>query len=113
MRISGIVIAAKKTNKLYEPHGRSQHQIIMNIETITGIAASILTATALIPQLAKVITQKKAENVSMWMLLVLFAGLGFWVAYGILKQDVIIIASNSFSFVVNMLLGFFTLKYKK
>ena len=84
----------------------------MNTETIIGVAASTCTAASLIPQLTKVVREKKAENVSLWMLLVLFAGLGLWVYYGILKIDWIIIVSNSFSFIVNLLLAVFTIKYK-
>jgi len=84
----------------------------MNTETIIGVAASACTAASLIPQLTKVVREKKAENVSLWMLLVLFAGLGLWVYYGILKNDWIIIVSNSFSFIVNLLLAVFTIKYK-
>jgi len=44
--------------------------------------------------------------------MVLFAGIGCWVAYGILKKDWIIITSNSFSFVINLVLTRFTVKYK-
>jgi len=84
----------------------------MNIETLIGIAASTCTAVSLIPQLAKVLKEKKAGNVSLWMLLVLFAGLGLWVYYGILKGDMIIIVSNSFSLIINVLLAVFAIKYK-
>jgi len=85
----------------------------MNTETIIGIAASACTAASLIPQLAKVLKEKKAENVSLVMLVVLFVGLGLWVNYGILKKDQIIIISNLFSFIVNILLAIFAIKYKK
>jgi len=85
----------------------------MNIETIIGVAASACTAVSLIPQLTKVLKEKKAENVSLWMLLVLFIGLGLWVYYGMLKKDLIIIISNAFSFIINLLLAVFAIKYKK
>ena len=85
----------------------------MNTETIIGVAASACTAASLIPQLTKVLKEKKAENVSLWMLLVLFVGLGLWVYYGILKDDWIIIISNTFSFIINVLLAIFAIKYKK
>jgi len=85
----------------------------MNTETIIGVAASACTAASLIPQLLKVLKEKKAENVSLWMLLVLFVGLGLWVYYGILKNDLIIIISNAFSFIINSLLAIFAIKYKK
>lgn len=85
----------------------------MDNETIAGLAASAFTGASLIPQLTKVIKEKKAENVSLWMLLVLFIGLGLWVYYGILKKDLIIIISNAFSFIINLLLAIFAIKYKK
>jgi len=85
----------------------------MTTETMIGITASALTAVSLIPQLVKVIREKEAKNVSLVMLLVLSAGLGGWVYYGILKEDWIIIVSNSFSFIINLLLGIFSIKYKK
>jgi MtN3 and saliva related transmembrane protein len=85
----------------------------MNTETLIGIIASGCTAASLIPQLVKVIKEKKAENVSLVMLAVLFVGLGLWVYYGVLKEDIIIIVSNSFSFIINVLLVVFTLKFKK
>ena len=84
----------------------------MNSETVTGIAASAFTAASLVPQLIKVLKEKKAENVSLWMLLVLFIGLGLWVYYGLLKKDIIIVISNAFSFIINILLGIYALKYK-
>ncbi len=85
----------------------------MNTETIIGMAASACTAASMIPQLIKVIKEKKSENVSLLMLIVLFVGLGLWVYYGSLKNDLIIIISNSFSLVINILLAFFSIKYKK
>lgn len=85
----------------------------MNNETIIGIGASACTAASLLPQLVKVLKERKAESVSLLMLLVLFIGLGLWVYYGLLKNDLIIIISNSFSFIINVLLGFFAKKYKQ
>lgn len=75
--------------------------------------ASIFTSVSLIPQLVKLIKEKKAENVSLGMMAILFAGLGLWIYYGLLKEDWIIILANSFSFIVNGILAFFTIKYKK
>jgi MtN3 and saliva related transmembrane protein len=85
----------------------------MNMETLIGIAASKGTALSLMPQLIKVIKEKEARDVSIVMMLILFAGIGLWIIYGILKNDWIIIISNAFSFIINLLLGIFTLKYKK
>ena len=85
----------------------------MTIIEIAGISASIFTAISLVPQLVKLLKEKKADNVSLGMLGILFAGLGLWIWYGVLKKDWIIIISNTFSFTINLILAFFAIKYKK
>lgn len=85
----------------------------MEFSTYIGISAGICTATSMLPQLVKVIKEKKAEAISYFMLLVLLTGLGLWVWYGIVREDYPIIITNSFSFVVNILLIVVTKKYKK
>ncbi|MFY9307607.1 MAG: SemiSWEET family transporter [Bacteroidia bacterium] len=85
----------------------------MDTTTIIGIAASIGTGTSLLPQFFKLLKEKKAENVSIGMLAVLFSGLSLWVWYGFLKTDWIIIISNGFSLVINILTFILILRYKK
>jgi len=85
----------------------------MTFITIIGIAASLLTATSMIPQLIKIIKDKEAESVSILMLVVLFSGLSMWIWYGILIGDAIIIASNSFSVLISSLTVLYSIKYKK
>jgi MtN3 and saliva related transmembrane protein len=84
----------------------------MNFETIIGIVASTLTASSLLPQLTKLIKEKKSKDVSIAMLLVLISGLGFWIYYGALKEDLIIIISNGFAFLVNGVTLYLALRYK-
>jgi MtN3 and saliva related transmembrane protein len=84
----------------------------MDLITIIGIGASICTATASIPQLVKIIKCKKADDISLAMLLVLIAGLGLWVFYGFLKKDIILMVANAIPFIVNTLIVFFTFRYK-
>ena len=84
----------------------------MNQVLIIGIAASLLTAISLLPQLIKIWKDKKAEDVSIGMLLVLFSGLCLWVWYGIKISDQIIIAANGFSILINICVLSLTLIYK-
>ncbi|MBC7868304.1 MAG: hypothetical protein H7X88_12285 [Gloeobacteraceae cyanobacterium ES-bin-316] len=80
---------------------------------IIGVLASVLSAISMLPQLIKLIKEKDAENMSVLMLAVLLAGLGLWAYYGILIKDTIIIISNSFSVLLNLVVLSFTLHYKK
>ena len=84
----------------------------INWITVVGVVASICTSTCMLPQLIKLVKDKKATDISISMLVILFVGVSSWVVYGFLKNDWIIISANVFSFIVNFLLTFFTLKYK-
>jgi MtN3 and saliva related transmembrane protein len=78
-----------------------------------GIAAGVLTSVSLLPQLVKIIREKKAEAISYFMLIILLCGLSCWVWYGVLREDLPIIITNSFSLLINSLVIIFTIKYKK
>jgi MtN3 and saliva related transmembrane protein len=84
----------------------------MNEETI-GILAGIGTSVSLLPQLIKIIKEKKAGDISYFMIGILMVGLIGWVWYGILKKDAPIIITNCFSILVNTCMVIFTIKYKK
>lgn len=78
-----------------------------------GIVAGICTAISLLPQLIKIIKEKKADNISFIMLFTLLVGISGWIWYGLLKQDWPIVATNSFSLLVNILIIYFTFKHKR
>ncbi|HTM92189.1 MAG TPA: SemiSWEET transporter [Flavisolibacter sp.] len=85
----------------------------MNWTQVIGLAAGVCTSTSLLPQVVKTIKEKKAEDVSLVMLLVLGTGIILWIVYGIRKNDLPIIATNSFSLLVNITMVVLGIKYKK
>jgi MtN3 and saliva related transmembrane protein len=85
----------------------------MGSTQIIGLAAGILTACSLLPQVIKTLKEKKADDVSLVMLLVLMAGLIMWIIYGIKRDDFPIIATNCFSFLVNITMVVLRIKYKR
>ncbi|MBA4167494.1 MAG: SemiSWEET transporter [Chitinophagaceae bacterium] len=82
-------------------------------EEILGIAAGVCTSVSMLPQLFKIIKEKKAENISYFMMGILMVGLIGWVWYGSMKKDLPIILTNCFSILVNTLLIVFAIKYKE
>lgn len=84
----------------------------MNSDMIIGIGASILTGISMLPQLIKLIKERKANDISLIMLITLISGLTMWVWYGIKKEDWIIIISNGFSMLINILVLILSLVYK-
>ena len=83
-----------------------------SINLIIGIAAGVLTAISMLPQVFKTIKTKKAEHVSPLMLIILICGVSLWVVYGILKNDLPIIFTNGFSAVINICMLFLRWKYR-
>ena len=84
-----------------------------NFILVVGIAAGVLTAASMLPQVFKTLKTKKAEHVSPLMLLILVCGVGLWFFYGILKNDLPIVLTNGFSVIVNLFMLYLTLKFRK
>ena len=80
---------------------------------IVGVAAGICTAVSLLPQIIKMIKERKAQDISLFYLIVLLCGLALWTYYGFLKQDVPIIATNIFSMVLNIVVIILSSIYKR
>ena len=78
---------------------------------IVGIGAGILTSVSMLPQIIKTFKEKKADDLSLVMILVLMSGIAAWIWYGFLRNDLPIIFTNCFSFVLNSILLFFRFKY--
>lgn len=85
----------------------------MNLIDLIGTVAGILTSISMIPQLIKVLKEKKVEDVSLLMLIVLLLGVCLWVVYGIMKEEWPIILSNGFSVLVNTILLIYYFIYRK
>lgn len=79
--------------------------------SIIGIVAGILTAVSMTPQLIKTIREKKADEISPFMLLLLLTGIALWVLYGWKREDWPLILTNSFSFLLNGAMLILRLKY--
>ncbi len=84
----------------------------MDSTQLIGIGASIGTGISLLPQLIKISREKKAEDLSLPMLAVLFVGLVLWLIYGMLKNDWIIIVSNAISLAFNSCIVVLGIRYK-
>jgi MtN3 and saliva related transmembrane protein len=84
----------------------------MTYTTFIGVCASTLTSISLIPQLIKIIRERRAEDVSYVMLAVLFTGLLLWIYYGSLRSDLIIIVSNAFAALVTLATAVVAFRFK-
>lgn len=69
----------------------------MDYIQLLGYVAAILTTIANLPQTYKIIKTKSTKDVSLMTYLILTAGCGLWVFYGILKSDIPLIIANGIS----------------
>ena len=77
-----------------------------------GILAGACTSVSLLPQILKIIKEKKSENISIPYLLILFAGLCLWITYGVMKKDTPIIITNSLAAAMNVITIILGLMYR-
>ena len=80
---------------------------------IVGILAGVFTGISMLPQLIKTFKNKKSEEISLFMLVILNAGIVAWIYYGILRKDDPIIFTNAFALLINLALLILHFKYKK
>ena len=83
--------------------------MIDNIELI-GLLAAILTTTAFIPQVYKVIKTKSVKGLSLTTYLIFTTGVMFWLIYGLLKSSISMIIGNGITFLLAFLILYYILK---
>ena len=85
----------------------------MEIKTIIGISAGVLTAVSSIPQIVKLLKEKKAQDVSPVMYFVLLAGNALWCWYGLLINELPILVTNAFSVLCDIVMIILNYRYTK
>jgi len=79
---------------------------------IFGWLGMLVVSLQFLPQLFKVIKTKKAEDVSLMMILLLCIGAIFWIIHGVIVNDLSVFTTNAFLLMVGSFLLYFKLKYK-
>ncbi|MEO7976964.1 SemiSWEET transporter [Flavobacterium sp.] len=85
----------------------------MNGIDILGLFAGACVTISVIPQIIKVFKTKKVRQISLLTFSILTFGIAIWVVYGILKNDLPIIITNSLSLVLNLIMVYFIIYYEK
>ncbi|ANE49507.1 SemiSWEET family sugar transporter [Flavisolibacter tropicus] len=84
----------------------------MDLKQWVGIAAGLLTSISMLPQLIKIIKEKKAKDISILMLSILTTGNTLWAVYGFMRNDWPIIITNFISITINSITGYYRIRYK-
>jgi len=78
---------------------------------ILGIVAGICTSSSILPQIIKTLKKQKAEEVSIFMFIVLMTGNALWIYYGFVKSDIAIISTNFFALALNIVMIVLKFRY--
>lgn len=87
----------------------------MNQSTIQllGLMAGACTTIAFLPQVIKTWRSRSAKDLSLGMFSIFSLGVALWLVYGILVQDVPVIAANMLTLMLASTLLVFKLRYNK
>ena len=80
---------------------------------IIGIVAGILILSGWVPQILKGYRTKKLNDVSAYLMILIFAGAVLWLIYGMALDDVYIMGVNLAGMVLTMILLSMKLNYEK
>ena len=80
---------------------------------IIGTIAGILILSGWVPQIVKGYKTKKLNDVSAYLMILIFAGAALWLIYGIALDDIYIMGVNLAAMVLTMIVLSMKLKYEK
>lgn len=84
----------------------------MELITIIGFTAAILTTVAFVPQAIKIIVNKNTKDISLGMYIILNMGIVCWLIYGIFTLDFPIIFANLITFAFTLTILIYKLRFK-
>lgn len=70
--------------------------------TTLGLVAACLTTFSFVPQLAKVVRTRSAEDLLYGMFGAFSLGIVLWLVYGVLRDDVPVILANAVTLVLSV-----------
>ena len=83
------------------------------VENVLGISGTVLVSIALVPQVYKVARTKSVNDLSMkWLIIECMSSI-LWIAYGILKKDILLILTNSVISICHLFLAVARHVYRK
>ncbi|MBI2857886.1 MAG: hypothetical protein HYX90_02310 [Chloroflexi bacterium] len=88
-------------------------EIGLDLRELLGLVGGALTTFSLFPQLVRLFKLKSAREISLYFTLLLAAGLGCWMAYGIVFGLFPIIFWNSIGLVLSLAMVIAKLKYDR
>jgi MtN3 and saliva related transmembrane protein len=84
----------------------------MNIITITGFAAAILTTASFLPQAIKTIQTKNTSGISLFMYSLFALGTLLWFLFGLFSNNMPIMIANAVTLIFACIILVYKIKYR-
>ena len=85
---------------------------MMPFADVLGYTAGAVTTFTFLPQVIKTWKDKSAKDISLLMFIIAAANEIMWVAYGVLKDNMVIILTNAILLVMSFIMIYFKYRYK-
>lgn len=84
----------------------------MNAISLLGLLAGSFTTIAFLPQVLKTWKSRSAKDLSLGMFSIFTIGVGLWLTYGLLINDLPVILANVVTLILASILLYFKLSWK-
>ncbi len=84
----------------------------LDMASLVGFAAALLTTLAFLPQVIKVWRSRSTKDISLLAFGTFCLGIALWLAYGLLTSDGPLVAANGMTLVLAGTILVFKLRYK-
>jgi MtN3 and saliva related transmembrane protein len=81
--------------------------------TIVGSMAAALTSISFVPQLVRALRTKRMQDVSPYLMTLYASGTSLWLAYGVFRDDWVIISANAVGTSLNLALLYLKYRYRR
>lgn len=79
---------------------------------LLGMTAGCLTTGSFIPQAIKIMRTRDVSGISLLMYIALAVGLMLWLLYGIINEQISIIAANGVTLALVLIILFMKIRYR-
>lgn len=84
----------------------------MSLTIFLGLVAGTLTTIAFVPQVIKTLKSKSAGDLSLGMYALFCTGVLMWLIYGIIIEDIPVIAANAVTLSLALVILYFKIVYE-
>ena len=84
----------------------------MDSVTVLGYAAGALTTVSLLPQVIRICKSRSARDISPVMFIIFSIGIALWIIYGVAIDSLPVIAANSVSLVLGLVILWLKLRFR-